>query len=167
MFTWLSKIIRAPRTRGFGVQSPTDYHFVRHVVQQKLPYYAYQTLENKTTHLSKREVEILQFYLRLANYIQDSCPIYLIVKEKYGNITTDLRRDFFSAGSKKAKIQQVSRIPSAMSTQDKCVLVIEDYETNRVAVCSSELPKVFFDMRDIAVVFCNPKRHKTYYKINL
>ncbi|MCQ2255870.1 MAG: hypothetical protein MJZ29_10265, partial [Bacteroidaceae bacterium] len=66
MFYWLNRLLRAPRTRGFGVQSPTDYHFIRHVVCQKQPYYAYRTLESKTAHLSKREVEILRFYLRLA-----------------------------------------------------------------------------------------------------
>lgn len=167
MFNWLKRILRAPRTRGFGVQSPTDYHFIRHVVCQKFPYYAYKELENKTTHLSKREVEILRFYLRLANYIQDSSPILLIVKENFGNINTDLRRLFFTSGSKKVKVQQASRIPSSINADDTCVLIIEGFESNRHVLETSSLPKVIFDMQDIAVAFCNPKRHKTTYKINL
>lgn len=167
MFKRLKRLLRAPRTRGFGVQSPTDYHFIRHVVCQKQPYYAYKEHENKTTHLSKREVEILRFYLRLANYVQDSYPIYLIVKDNFGNINTDLRRLYFTSGSKKAKVQQVSRIPSTLNADDTCVLIIEDYESDGHVLATSSLPTVIFDMQDIAVAFCNPKRHKTLYKINL
>lgn len=167
MFNWLNRLLRAPRTRGFGVQSPTDYHFIRHVVCQKQPYYAYRTLESKTAHLSKREVEILRFYLRLANHIQDSCPIYIIGKESYGNITSDLRRLFLTAGSKKANVQQVRRIPSAITASDTCLLVMENYESNRELLSQRPLTRVLFDMQDIAVAFCNPKRHKTLYKINL
>lgn len=165
--SWLSRILRAPRTRGFGVQSPTDYHFVRHVVAQKFPYYAYSQLDGYTTHLSKREVEILHFYLRLANYVNGRCPIYIIGKDTFGNITTELRQRFMSAGSSKAIVHQSSRLPASLSPDTRCVLVMENLESSRSLFSDSPYPKVIFDMQDIAVAFCDPKRYKTIYKINL
>jgi len=167
MFSWLNRLLRAPRTRGFGVQSPTDYHFIRHVVAQKLPYYAYKQLESKTARLSKREVDILQFYLRLAKYIQDRFPIYIIGKDTFGNITTELRRQFFTAGSKKVQVQQVSRLPATMTAETQCVLILESLDHSQALLSDSPFPKVVFDMEDIAVAFCDPKRYKTKYSINL
>lgn len=165
--SWLSRILRAPRTRGFGVQSPTDYHFIRHVVVQKLPYYAYSQLDGYTTHLSKREVEILRFYLRLANHVQDHFPIYIIGKDVFGNITTELRQRFMTAGCVKAEVQQASRLPSSLSAESLCVLVIENLQSAKAIIAESPYPKVLFDMQDIAVAFCDPKRYKTTYRINL
>lgn len=165
--SYLTRILRAPRTRGFGVQSPTDYHFIRHVVAQTFPYYAYKQLESNTTHLSKREVEILRFYLRLANYVQDRFPIYIIGKENLGNITKELRQKFMAAGSRKAVVHQSSRMPAAITPDTQCVLIIENLHYSKQMLTESDSPKVIFDMNDIAVAFCDPKRYKTTYKINL
>lgn len=165
--SWLSRILRAPRTRGFGVQSPTDYHFIRHVVSQKMPYYAYGQLDGYTTHLSKREVEILHFYFRLANYVQDRSPIYILGKEVFGNITTELRQKFMSAGSRKSIVHQSSRLPASLTLDTQCVLIIENPQSAKAQISDSPYPKVIFDMQDIAVAFCNPKRYKIIYKINL
>lgn len=165
--SWLTRILRAPRTRGFGVQSPTDYHFIRHVVAQTFPYYAYKQLADKTAILSKREVEILQFYLRLANYVQDRFPIYIIGKDVFGNITKELRRQFFVAGSSKVQVQQASRLPNTVTEDSRCVLILESLVQSRALLTDSPFPRVIFDMEDIAVAFCDPKRYKTIYKINL
>lgn len=165
--SWLSRILRAPRTRGFGVQSPTDYHFVRHVVAQKFPYYAYSQLDTNTTNLSKREVEILHFYLRLANYVNGRFPIYIIGKEIFGNITTELRQKYMAAGSKRSIVHQSSRLPVSLTSETNCVLVIENLESLRSLLSDISCPTVVFDMKDIAVAFCDPKRYKTIYKINL
>ena len=37
---WLVWLSRIHRCRGFGIQSPTDYAFVRYVVNEHWPYYA-------------------------------------------------------------------------------------------------------------------------------
>lgn len=167
MLSWLSRILRVPRTRGFGVQSPTDYHFIRHVVVQKLPYYAYSQLDGYTTNLSKREVDILHFYLRLANYVNGRFPIYIIGKETFGNITTELRQKYMAAGSKRSVVHQSSRLPVNLTSETNCVLVIENLEYSRSLLSETSYPTVVFDMKDIAVAFCDPKRYKTIYKINL
>lgn len=164
---WLQTILRIPRTRGFGIQSPTDYHFLRHVIRQRLPYYAYAKLADRTDKLTKREVEILHFYFRLANYIKARCPLYIIGRECFGNITPELRRLFITAGSSKIVAQQASRIPSSINENTVCVIIVENLPTAIKACQDSGIAKVVFDMQDIAVIFCDPKRYKTIYKVNL
>ena len=41
MAVWLSRINHC---RGFGVQSPSAYAFIRYVVNEHYPYYAYEDL---------------------------------------------------------------------------------------------------------------------------
>ena len=132
-----------------------------------MPYYAYEALESLTTHLSKREIDILRFYLRLANYVQDRYPIYIIGKDLFGNIDNDLRIKFMTAGSKKVCVRHASRIPKSLNNNSISVLVIESLAYNKEAVKDTKLAKVVFDMQDIAVVFCDPNRQKAIYKVNL
>ena len=58
--------------RGFGIQSPSDYRFVRYVINEHWPYYAFASfpsdLDSETTKLGK-------LYFRLANYRQPSIII--------------------------------------------------------------------------------------------
>ena len=57
---------RIHRCWGFGIQSPKDYAFVREVVNEHWPYYAYNRL--KTTTWQERKMGRL--CLRLANWRQ-------------------------------------------------------------------------------------------------
>ena len=86
-FVWLSRIHRC---RGFGIQSPTDYSFVRDVVNEQRPYYAYGEVGLADDWL-RRKLGLL--YLRLANYMQP-------------DIISDLAgyADYLSAGCRKASI---------------------------------------------------------------
>ncbi len=58
------------RTRGFGVHSPTDYHFIRYVINQHWPYYAYDTLKNERPDIDKKTRKVCKLYFRLANWLQ-------------------------------------------------------------------------------------------------
>ena len=60
---WLSRIHRC---RGFGIQSPTDYSFVRYVVNEHWPYYAYEQFRDDDWLTRK----LGYLYFRLANYVQ-------------------------------------------------------------------------------------------------
>lgn len=60
-WVWLSRI---HRSAGFGIQSPTDYAFVREVINEHWPYYAYGSL--KADDWLGRKLGRL--YLRLANW---------------------------------------------------------------------------------------------------
>ena len=60
---WLSRIHRC---RGFGIQSPTDYSFVRYVINEHWPYYAYEQF-NSDDWLTKK---LGRLYFRLSNFVQ-------------------------------------------------------------------------------------------------
>ena len=63
---WLSRIHCC---RGFGIQSPTDYAFVRYVVNEHWPYYAYDVLRDDDWLREK----LGRLYMRLANWRQPTC----------------------------------------------------------------------------------------------
>ena len=59
---WLIWIYRWRHCRGFGVQSPTDYSFIRYVINEHYPYYAYKDLAEKFPHLNhllRKKTELL------------------------------------------------------------------------------------------------------------
>ena len=60
---WLSRIHCC---RGFGIQSPTDYAFVRYVVNEHWPYYAYDVLRDDDWLREK----LGRLFMRLANWRQ-------------------------------------------------------------------------------------------------
>ncbi|MBR4572373.1 MAG: hypothetical protein IKO28_03025 [Prevotella sp.] len=48
------KIARWWQGRGFGVQSKTDYEYLKEVLKQPLPYYAYDTIKSPRARLIYR-----------------------------------------------------------------------------------------------------------------
>ena len=61
---------RARYSRGFGVQSPWAYRFIRYVVNEHYPYYKYEQLDKQVNGIDKRTRKLCKFYFRLANYQQ-------------------------------------------------------------------------------------------------
>ncbi len=65
-------IARMPHSRGFGVQSPSAYRFIRYVVSEHYPYYAYAGMRHKHPRMQWHERKMGELYLRLANFCQAS-----------------------------------------------------------------------------------------------
>ena len=84
-WVWLRRI---GHCRGFGIQSPTDYRFVRYVVNEGWPYYAYAEV-GKDDDRDRRKLGQLCF--RLANFVQPQA-----VNDLLG------LADYLSAGCRKA-----------------------------------------------------------------
>jgi len=90
-FIWLSRIFHC---RGFGVQSPTDYRFVRYVINEHWPYYQYDELRPTDGWLPRR---LGRLYFRLANWRQPR--VTLIVGDE------DCRREvYMQAGCRRTRI---------------------------------------------------------------
>ena len=69
---WLSRL----RHRvGFGVHSPWAFRFIRDVVGERLPYYAYADLQGQAPISGKRELRLARLYLRLSNFMQAAAAI--------------------------------------------------------------------------------------------
>lgn len=94
----LARLRSVGRGRGFGVQSPTDYAFVRYVVCERWPYYAYGDLQAKHPRMRREERKLGELYLRLANHRQPSAIIDLAP-------TNSLYAEYFHAGCRRATIK--------------------------------------------------------------
>lgn len=62
---------------GFGVQSPSDYYFVRNVIYERAPYYAYETLDAKHKACSYMERKKAKLAFRVANFAHPSRVYYI------------------------------------------------------------------------------------------
>ena len=95
---WLVWLSRIHRCWGFGIQSPTDYWFVRNVVNEHWPYYAYDELREKNWLRNK----LGQLFLRLANWRQPSTMV------------ADEWQSYWKAGCRKTRFQHhVSKVELA------------------------------------------------------
>lgn len=72
-------IRRKRNSLGYGVQSPSDFYFVRHVLREKSPYYAYATIEDMGTRYGDQfpnaSIETHKLLFRLANHIRPNTII--------------------------------------------------------------------------------------------
>ena len=66
-FVWLSRI---GNCRGFGVQSPSAYSFIRYVINEHYPYYSYSDLRVLFPNLLWKQRKLFELYFRLSNFAQ-------------------------------------------------------------------------------------------------
>lgn len=78
-FIWLSRIRYC---RGFGVQSPNDYRFIRYVVNEHSPYYQYADLSRLMPGVDADERRLCQLYFRLANALQPKWYLDMMPKDE-------------------------------------------------------------------------------------
>ena len=67
LLVWLR---RSRHSRGFGVQSPWAYRFIRYVVNEHYPYYAYDDLSRQYEGYPKQIQKLCRLYFRIANFWQ-------------------------------------------------------------------------------------------------
>ena len=149
MFRWLVWLSRIHCCRGFGIQSPTDYAFVRYVVNEHWPYYAYDVLHEDDWLREK----LGRLYMRLANWRQPT----VILSDDY--------LQWFHAGCHQSDIT----LPLLPHCDQQTVLVIEDICRNRSLwqqIASDPRTGTTFDLYYCGIVFFDTKRYKHNYKIN-
>ncbi|MCR5078292.1 MAG: hypothetical protein K6A82_09690 [Prevotella sp.] len=88
-------------SRGFGVQSPWAYKFIRYVVNEHYPYYRYKQLKVQIYGLDKRTRKLCRLYFRLANYQQPESIIDFLP-------SSSCYKFYFIAGCKKASYFHVT-----------------------------------------------------------
>ncbi len=69
-------ILRCGYSRGFGIQSPSAYSFVRYIINEHYPYYAYQGLDAEMKMQTPMFRKIGRLLFRMANYWQ---PQYVVM----------------------------------------------------------------------------------------
>ena len=191
-YVWLSRITHC---RGFGIQSPSAFAFVCHVVNERAPYYAYTPLKERFSHLDGMQRKRYRLYLRLANHLQPTA-IYTV-----GASRNEARDAYWQAGCRKAQCHHVrldsaTTLPFAGKEQQVIVCtpplspahplyeslllqapaglvwVVEHIHSNRTArrhwqqLVADERTGVTFDLYNCGIVFFDHLRPKQHYVVN-
>lgn len=186
--SYLLWIRRCPYSRGFGIQSPSAYSFVRYVVNEHYPYYAYEELDAQNADHTPIERKVGRLLFRIANFWQPQCTF----------IDSPSWSSYISAGCRKTQIVEWGRLVGRNKLSDeKTLLVIDidqiteeqqrilmqqsDAETLLVVldihacrkakdtwrrIVDDEHTGVAFDLYHCGVVFFDKSKHKRQYVVN-
>ena len=162
---WLS---RANRCLGFGIQSPTDYSFVRYVINEQWPYYAYEQLTGDDWLKQK----LGKLYMRLSNWRQ---PSAMLQDEYLPYWQAGCRSTAFSTSVERVELGRVDICDRkgwenlVALCDDQSVLVVESIwkDWNRWnEIIADARTSVTFDLYYCGIVFFDQNRYKQNYKIN-
>lgn len=184
---WLRRI---KYCRGFGVQSPSAYRFIRYVINEHYPYYAYDELRKELPRLDSLTRKRMELYFRVANFRQAS--LWLDFCDRNDVIATYVGRGCHATQVRRiTDLQQITaddrievlRIcPSAgcealleaalQKTDDHTLFIIEDIGYNDTAkrmwqkLIESDLTSVSYDLYYLGIAFFDRKRYKNNYIVN-
>ncbi len=168
---WLSRV---GHCMGFGIQSPTDYRFVRYVINEHWPYYAYQTM-GLHDNWTKRKLGLL--YFRVANYLQPRQIIDLVGAQEY--LTNACHNAVFTP--RNTKLGEHTKIELALVPiqteynqllnwcDENSVVIFENiYQQPDLWHCiqHDQRTTVTFDLYYCGIVFFNKKCSPQNYIIN-
>lgn len=176
------RLRRMPRTRGFGVQSPSAYRFLRDVVSSK-GRYAVINMPLETRDASERSRLILfQFYARLARFTQ--AKRWFVSKR----LVSDALKAYVCAGHHAAVVSPVlddsgvyvvditeEYVVEAVLNQASAsdLLIVEGIHRSATArekwqqIMADRRTGVCFDLYKAGVVCFDLKKFKTSYRVNL
>lgn len=179
---------RMSHSRGFGVQSPSAYRFIRYVVSEHYPYYAYDDLRTKYPTLDWLTRKRMELYFRLANFRRAEMLVDYSTDSK-------LLADYVARGCNRTTtinaLQNIAdNVPMGfvrISATDGCevflkkalaksepssVFIVEDICTNDAAhrmwqtLLGSEKVSVSYDLYYCGIAFFDTDRYKTNYIVN-
>lgn len=173
---------RIGHRRGFGIQSPWAYSFVRDVIAEKLPYYGYDTIDKEIEEDNKEKRIMAYLLLRLANFVRP---------DSYVDITgeTPFFAHFIALGCSKCieasiphgtaiihadlKKNSISDIVSmARQSNDKSMILLtglsleSGIQQSWLSLRNDDCIGITFDLGDFTLCFLEKSMHKQHYKLN-
>lgn len=184
---WLRRI---KYCRGFGVQSPSAYRFIRYVINEHYPYYAYDELRKELPRLDSLTRKRMELYFRVANFRQAS--LWLDFCERNDVIATYVGRGCHATQVRRItdlrqitaddRIEVLRICPSAgcealleaalQKADDRTLFIIEDIGYNDTAkrmwqkLLESDITSVSYDLYYLGIAFFDRKRYKANYVVN-
>ncbi|MBF1522360.1 MAG: hypothetical protein HXN95_10135 [Prevotella salivae] len=174
-------------SRGFGVQSPSAYSFIRYVLTEHYPYYAYDELKMRfksSDHATKKKGRL---YFRLANYAQASHWFdYHSAEQPYAAYVHEgCRKTVFQAIDGKT-IPNAFRIARLSMTEDyqavyealckvatdDSILILEGINDNKDTkafwkrVQESQKATRTYDLFLCGIIVFDTSKHKHHYIVN-
>ena len=179
---WIIWIYRWRHCRGFGVQSPSDYSFIRYVINEHYPYYAYEDLKIAMPSISPLKRKKAELLFRIANWRQaSSCTLLLADDEfypkyiHYGCKKTQIISKYESNDSfvviSALSADERQLLPMLDTMQSDSILVIDDLDNRRSRliwdkIIADEKATISFDLYYIGIVMKIDNRYKHNYIVN-
>jgi len=186
---WLGRI---GHCRGFGVQSPSAYRFVRYVINEHAPYYAYKDLALQLPHADGLTRKLCKLYFRLSNYCQAveyvevAPPDDMAWQYVHAACHKTLRRTFDDADALCSQAfdtpflarmrcceQHMAAVRHLLAqSSEMSVVVVEGIKENRDAkscwesLTSAEEATVTYDLYYCGIIITTKRRYKHNYIIN-
>ena len=185
IFVWLCRI---RHVRGFGVQSPSAYRFIRYVINEHYPYYAYSDLKNCSSALTNNELRLYKLYFRLSNFTQASTWIDCCTKNN------DVIREYVNSGSVNTQFLHSDSVSSlsdfevlrvncnqldhegfehlASIAASHSMLILEGIYNDKHSkelwkeIVDDDRTGITYDLYDCGIVFFDKKKYKQNYIVN-
>ena len=180
-------IHRMGYSRGFGVQSPSAYSFIRYVLTEHYPYYAYDELKMRFKSFDHATKKKGRLYFRLANYAQASHWFdYHLAEQPYAAYVHEgCRKTVFQAIDGKT-IPNAFRIARLSMTEDyqavyealckvatdDSILILEGINDNKDTkafwkrVQESQKATRTYDLFLCGIIVFDKSKHKHHYIVN-
>lgn len=180
-------IHRMGYSRGFGVQSPSAYSFIRYVLTEHYPYYAYDELKMRFKSFDHATKKKGRLYFRLANYAQASHWFdYHSAEQPYATYVHEgCRKTVFQAIDGKT-IPHAFRIARLSMTEDyqavyealckvatdDSILILEGINDNKDTkafwkrVQESQKATRTYDLFLCGIIVFDTSKHKHHYIVN-
>lgn len=180
-------IHRMGYSRGFGVQSPSAYSFIRYVLTEHYPYYAYDELKMRFRSFDHATKKKGRLYFRLANYAQASHWFdYHSAEQPYAAYVHEgCRKTVFQAIDGKT-IPNAFRIARLSMTEDyqavyealckvatdDSILILEGINDNKDTkafwkrVQESQKATRTYDLFLCGIIVFDTSKHKHHYIVN-
>lgn len=162
---WLSRVSHC---RGFGIQSPTDYWFERNVINERWPYYAYDSVGQGDAWLVRK---LGRLYLRLANWRQPSVVLDMVGAAHY--LYAGCHKAFIADHVGQADMACVPVEADLQQLLDHCtdgtLVVVQDIWRDMAVwqhFCEHQLAAISYDLYYCGIVLFDSRRHKQSYVVN-
>ena len=185
IYRWL---LRCRYSRGFGIQSPSAYSFVRYVINEHDPYYAYAALDEEMAENSRSFRKLGKLLFRLTNHWQ---PQYVVMGDYefapyvYAGCNSTLVRmidDFYFDVEEGQRVLVVLDLDWLADkgiknelleySSDQMLLVVLDIHAQQrnlrlwKEIISDVHCGVTYDLYSCGIVFFDKSKHKQDFKIN-
>ena len=180
-------IHRMGYSRGFGVQSPSAYSFIRYVLTEHYPYYAYDELKMRFKSFDHATKKKGRLYFRLANYAQASHWFdYHSAEQPYAAYVHEgCRKTVFQAidGKTIPHTFRIARLSMSEDYQavyealckvatDDSILILEGINDNKDTkafwkrVQESQKATRTYDLFLCGIIVFDTSKHKHHYIVN-
>ena len=168
LFVFLKRIRHCA---GVGVQSPTDYAFVREVIYERWPYALYAELEAQFYGTDKFLLKLSQLLLRVSNYAQASRIgiIGTLPPVMEAHLKAGCRRSeivMVKGQKSKDKGQEAKTLDFSPSSLDNLSILIATELNDEWRAYISQEHIISYDLYYLGIAFYDEKRYRESHIIN-